>query len=413
LRILYLCHRVPYPPNKGEKIRAFHQLQALSTRHEVDLFTLSDEPADEGAERELKRYCRRVVIAPINGRAARLRALPWLLSRRPLTLPCFDSAELRGAIREALLRRSYDCGFVYCSAMTPYLERVPDLPMVMDFVDMDSQKWAQYAETALFPASLIYRSESRRLREHERATLERAAYSIVTTEREARLARKIAGDRPARIEVIPNGVDADFFRPREGGAAAAGPAIVFTGDMRYFPNVEAVRWFTLRVFPRIRREVPDAQFLIVGRSPVAAVRRLAKEPAVEVTGFVPDTREYLARARVAVAPFTIAAGIQNKVLEAMASGLPVVATRKVLESLTPAVAGVARCGDSAEEMAAGVIDLLRDARLAGEVGAEGRRRVMSDYDWGLSGEVLLGLVEAAAPGIRTRNGRVPAYPGGA
>ncbi len=278
---------------------------------------------------------------------------------------------------------------------------------------MDSEKWAQYAEAALFPASLIYRVECRRLREHERGALARAAYSIVTTEREARLACKIAGDRTARIQVIPNGVDADFFRPREGGAAAAGPAIVFTGDMRYFPNVEAVRRFALRVFPRIRREVPDAEFWIVGRSPVAAVRRLAKEPGVEVTGYVPDTRVYLARARVAVAPFTIAAGIQNKVLEAMASGLPVVATRKVLESLTPAVAGVARCGDSPEELAAEVIDLLRDPRLAGEIGAEGRRRVIRDYDWGLSGEALLRLVGAAAPGIRTRNGRLAAYPGGA
>jgi sugar transferase (PEP-CTERM/EpsH1 system associated) len=391
LKILYICHRVPYPPDKGEKIRAFHQLKALAGRHEVDLFTLTDPAADAAEYAPLKAWCHRIVVSRLSPKAARLRSLPYLLTRTPLTLPCFYSPELQEEIRQAVLARGYDRVFVYCSAMAQYISQVDRIPVFTDLVDVDSDKWAQYAASTLFPASLVYRREAKCLRQYERELCKRSVGIIVATEREASLVREIASD--ANVHAIPNGVDGEFFRPSGEPPGSGAPAIVFTGDMRYLPNVEAVKFFVSRVFPLVRRDVADARFWIVGRDPAPAVRRLATVPGVEVTGFVPDVRKYLAGARVAVAPFSIAAGIQNKVLEALAYELPVVATRKVLQGLAGAVADIVHTGDSPEELAGSVVQLLKDPLLARQIGREGRRRVLAEYSWDRSGALLLDLIE--------------------
>lgn len=268
MKILYLCHRIPYPPNKGEKIRAFHQLKALSSRHEVDLFTLSDQPLVDADQQALKQYCRRVSAVRMHPLAARMRSLSRLLSRRPLTLPYFYSDELYRKVREAILLHGYDRIFVYCSAMAQYVDWVRDKPIFADLVDVDSDKWEQYAAFTSFPMSAIYGSEAKRLREYERKVCRRSKCVIVTTEREAALIREIAPG--AAVEVIPNGVDTAFFKPA-GYPDGSAPAIVFTGDMSYFPNEDAVVGFARRVLPLVRKEVPDARFLIVGRDPTRKV----------------------------------------------------------------------------------------------------------------------------------------------
>jgi sugar transferase (PEP-CTERM/EpsH1 system associated) len=391
MRILYLCHRIPYPPNKGDKVRAFHQIKALAAKHAVDVFTLADDAEDFAHRFELARYCRELTVSRVHPRIARLRAIPYFFSRAPMTLPYFHSPELERAVRGASRARTYDLIFVYCSAMAPYVADADGIPVYIDLVDVDSDKWMQYAQFSRFPLSTVYRREGLRLREYERRISKQAAGVVVSTEREAQLLRGIAGT--AHVHAIPNGIDAEYFDPAAVPRQRTSPAIIFTGDMSYFPNREAVTYFAGSVLPLVRRSVGDARFLIVGRNPAADVMRMKQPGVIEVTGFVPDVRTYLAQAHVAVAPFHIAAGIQNKILEAMAYELPVVATPRAVQGLTPGVAELVQTGDSVEELAANVVQLLRDGPMAEELGKESRRRVTAEYNWNRSGDQLLDLLE--------------------
>ena len=394
MRILYLCHRIPYPPNKGDKIRAFHQLRAMAARHEVDVFTLADDAGDLAYQETLAGYCHKLTVARVHPKMARLRSLWFLPTQQPLTVPYFYSAGLQAEVQRALLRRSYDRIFVYCSAMAQYVESAGQIPMVTDLVDVDSDKWTQYATFTRFPFSAIYRREGRYLRGYERRVCARSSCVVVTTEREAALVRQIS---PAtRVQVIPNGVDTRYFDPRVVPPDRTVPTVIFTGDMSYFPNQEAVNYFARKVLPLIRDSVPKARFLIVGRNPNRNVLRLQRMDGVEVTGFVADVRTYLAKAQVAVAPFAIAAGIQNKILEAMAYGLPVVATSRTAQGLSPKVAEMVDTGDTADEMASKIVLLLRDFDLARRKGVEGRRRVGEEYRWENSLDQLLQLLENPA-----------------
>ena len=391
MRVLYICHRIPYPPNKGEKIRAFHQLRAIAARHEVDLFTLADEEVNPADQSALARHCHLLTMARLNPRFARLRSLPFLLTRTPLTLPYFYSRELDLEIRKAIQARSYDRIFVYCSAMAQYVENAGQIPVLLDLVDVDSDKWMQYAAFTRFPLSAVYRREGNCLRQYERKACERSSCVLVTTEREARLVRQFSDT--ARVHVIPNGVDANYFDPLLVPPEPAAPVVIFTGDMSYFPNEEAVTYFARKVLPLIHESVPGVRFLVVGRNPGPKVRQLQKIEGVEVTGFVPDVRTYLAKARVAVAPFSIAAGIQNKILEAMAYGLPVVATSRAVQGLSKDVAEGVETGDTAEELAAKTARLLRDPQFASGKGLEGRSRVAAEYNWDAPLDALLRLLE--------------------
>ena len=399
MRVLFLCHRIPYPPDKGDKIRAFHQLRALSLRHEVDVFTLADDGADLAYQPVLAKYCRSLRVARIHPRLARLKALPWFLTRTALTVPYFHSAELQKEVRKALLRRSYDRIFIYSSAMAQYLDRDNTGTVITDLVDVDSDKWMQYAGYRKFPLSAIYRREGLALREYEKKVCRKSEAVVVTTEREARLAREIWG--ATRVHVIPNGVDSAYFSPaaareRAGSADSRPPTVTFTGDMSYFPNEEAAIFFAKKTWPSIRLAAPSARFLIVGRNPSPKVRELQKIAGIEVTGWVPDVRPYLAQTWVSVAPFSIATGIQNKILEAMACGLPVVATPRAVQGLPASVAEAVETADSADELASKVVESLRDLQLGRSKGLEGRRRVMAECNWDRSLGMLLELVEHPA-----------------
>jgi sugar transferase (PEP-CTERM/EpsH1 system associated) len=369
-------------------------LRCIAGAHEIDLFTFADDQADWERRSAFPNFCRRVTVARLNPRWARMRSMPHLLTRNPLTVPYFASKELQNDLRRALSQTSYDRIIVYCSAMAQYVESIDQIPIVADLVDIDSDKWAQYASLTTFPVSAIYRREGKALRRYERQVCEKSSCVVVSTPREARLAREISPS--ANVHVIPNGVDTEYFKPATTRFEGGPPVVGFTGDMSYFPNQDAVKYFAHKVLPVIRRSVPDARFLIVGRNPTSAVRRLAVIEGVEVTGSVPDIRAHLARMRVSVAPFSIACGIQNKILEAMSYELPVVTSSRTAQGLTPDAAAAVDRADDPEDMAAKIVRLLEHPRLAWEKGKENRLVVAADYNWERSLDHFRQIVENPA-----------------
>ena len=377
MRILFLAHRLPYPPHTGDKVRAYHISQHLAKHHAVTLGSMSDERDADRAAGELRRTLEAVEVEVISRRWKRLVALGVLLAGGCATISYFSSYGLRRRLRWRVREKPFDLLYISSSSMAQYAKCAPDIPAVVDFVDVDSDKWVQYGRQLGFARGWVYSLEGRRLRRHEREAARRAACALVATEAEAALLRELSPS--ADVSVVPNGVDLEYFTP--SGKSGSAPTIVFTGAMDYFPNVDAVTWFCGSIYPRIRRAVPEAAFLIVGRNPTPNVRALGRLSGVEVTGAVEDVRPFLARAALAVAPLRIARGVQNKVLEAMAAGLPVVATPRAQEGIT-AVAGrdlfvEAEPGAFAER----VVTLLGDSAARSGVGRVARRFVEKNYSW--------------------------------
>lgn len=396
MKILYLCHRIPYPPDKGDKIRAYHHIAHLARTHRVHLACFADERADLEHVRSLQAICASVDVVYRSPFAARLFALAALPTGRSLSVAAFDSLELRARVRRRLREEQPDILVAYSAAMAQYLEEANGTPRVMDFVDADSEKLREYARLGRFPQSALYALEADRLARYEGRIAATFDASIFISEAEAQIVRPHAPGRD--FSIIRNGVDLDVFRPDPDGARPREPVVVFTGVMGYFPNVDAVTYFAHDILPRVRAEIPAARFAIVGRDPSVAVRRLAQLPGVTVTGAVPDVRPYLSEAALAVAPFRIARGVQNKVLEAMSSGLPVVGTQLAFQGITANDADGVRAADSAEAFAKEVVTLLRDPSLRRDLGQRARRYVEQHHRWEEVGAILeaklLQLVEA-------------------
>ena len=397
LRILYVCHRVPYPPDKGDKIRAFHQIRALARRHRVHLLTLADGPVPDLSV--LDALCERVEVFPVNRPKAYVRSLLGIARPRPLSLAFFHSRELEARVRELAGKERYDVAVGYSSSVGPYLDLLPGVPRVMDMVDVDSAKWAQYARFAPLPLRPIYSLEARRLRAYEAELATRVDRVVLATGAEARLLQ--ANAPGARVSAVPNGVDLDYFQPLDLPKAPR-PTLVFTGQMDYFANVDGIVHFARRVFPRLRERFRDLELLVVGRSPVPAVRDLGDMPGVQVTGAVGDVRPFLTRAWVFVAPLRIAQGVQNKVLEAMASNLPVVCTERVHAGISEAGFRHERdllVARTDEEMERCVASLLTDEAARDRLAACARQRLVATYRWGPNMERFEELLgNAARPG---------------
>ncbi|HEX3126060.1 MAG TPA: TIGR03087 family PEP-CTERM/XrtA system glycosyltransferase [Thermoanaerobaculia bacterium] len=379
MRILYLCHRVPYPPDKGEKIRAFHELRALGRRHRVHLLTLADgDVPDLGP---LEQLCERVEVFSLRRRAAYARAALGLVRSRPLTLSFFESVELQNRVEELARTEKFDLIVVYSSAMAPYAEPFQGTPAVLDMVDVDSAKWAQYSRFAALPLRPVYALESRRLQAYEASLSNRFERIVLATGNETRLLKDFAPE--AKAATIPNGVDLDFFRPLDLPKIPH-PSLVFTGQMDYFANIDGVVHFSRNVMPRLRRRFPDLELVIVGRSPAPAVRALTEVPGVYVTGAVGDVRPFLERAWAFVAPLRIAQGVQNKVLEAMSMNLPVVCTDRVLAGLSE---GGFRHGRDLlaaaddDGLEACITSVLEDARMRAGLAECAHQRLAVSYRW--------------------------------
>jgi len=395
METLFLAHRIPFPPDRGDKIRSWHILKHLAALGPVHLACFADDEADAahlpalrealgGALGEAPVEIRRTGKATAAARA--------LLEGKPISLTMFDSHSMRKFVTR-MLDGAVDTVFAFSGQMAQFVPERLRQRFVMDFVDMDSAKFAAYAEAG-GPLGVLHRREARRLFAFERAVAARADASLFVSEAEAALFRARAALPHADIRALANGVDLDFYRPGAVPAAdAPHPLIVFTGQMDYAPNVDAVSWFAAEVLPKL-----SATFAIVGRNPSDAVRRLASGRVI-VTGAVPDVRCWLEAADVVVAPLRIARGIQNKVLEAMAMGRPVVASPAAFEGIEAEPGRDLVVAESADAQAQAIKALFANPSLAAAVGSAARRRVEEAYRWDIR------LAPLAALCLPTRGAR--------
>jgi len=381
--LLYLTHRIPFPPNKGDKLRSYHLLKHLTSKYRVFLGTFVDDEADWHHVEAVRALCEDTWFGRVHPRLAPLRGLTGLFTGEPVSLAHFRDPRLHAWVDAAIARAGIGKTVVFSSSMAQYVLRHRGLRRVVDFVDVDSDKWRQYAAARRWPLSWAYGREARALAAFERHVAREVEASFFVTAREAALFARLVPDCKDRIYACANGVDGDWYSP---GAELTSPypagvkPVVFTGAMDYWPNIDAVCWFAREALPRIRAQEPAVRFYIVGMNPPPAVRALQKDPAVEVTGRVDDVRPYVRHAAVAVAPLRVARGIQNKVLEAMAMARPVIASASSAAALSARPGVEIEVAETAEEFAAKALALLAPGR-AEELGRSARRRVLADYDW--------------------------------
>lgn len=389
--LLFLAHRIPYPPNKGDKLRSYHVLKHLAERHRVHLGTFIDDAADWQHVDTVKQLCGgETLCLPLSPRAAKLRSVIGLATGQALALPYYRDSRMTRWVDDLVARHRIRRIVVFSSPMAQYVNELEDVDRLIDFVDVDSDKWNQYADASGSAMAWLYRREAERLLEFERYSASRAIASVFVTKPESALFRKLAGDLISPVITVENGVDAAYFtpddiappqgwrRPRED---PRNHSIVFTGAMDYKPNVDAAAWFSREVLPLVRHRLPDATFWIVGARPTAEVRALARADEVHVTGTVDEVRPYLAHAGVVVVPMRLARGIQNKALEAMAMRAATVVSTTSAIALNAVAGRDFRVADDAESFANTVVELLNDPLGRDKLGRAGRQAVLENYDW--------------------------------
>jgi sugar transferase (PEP-CTERM/EpsH1 system associated) len=380
--LLLLVHRMPYPPNKGDKIRSYHLLRHLAARYRVHLGTFVDAPEDWEHVDRVKAMCAGSHFARLDPKLARLRSLGALLGGRALSSDYYRDADMQAWVERTMREQNIARVVVFSSPMAQYILPYAHARRVIDFCDVDSDKWRQYAAQKSWPMSWLYGREARTLLAYEREVARKCDSALFATAPEAQLFKELAPESDGKIGHFNNGVDTDYFSPARAYAnpfADGERALVFTGAMDYWPNVDAVQWFADEVFPHLQTRAPDLRFYIVGARPTAAVQALARRPGIVVTGTVPDVRPYLAHAAVSVAPLRVARGVQNKVLEAMAMALPVVVSPQALEGIDAAPGDDLLLADGVEPFAAAVLRVLGEDDQA--LRARARPRVERLYSW--------------------------------
>ncbi len=382
--LLLLVHRMPYPPNKGDKIRSWHLLKHLAQRYRVHLATFVDDPDDWQHVPTVQAVCASAHFAALSPRAARLRSLGAVLRNRSLSYDYYRDAGLQGWVNQAMQQHGINRIVVFSSPMAQYAEAWPQARRIIDFCDVDSDKWRQYAERKPWPASALFGYEASRLLRYEREIAAGFDASLFVSAPEAELFRTLAPESAARIGWFSNGVDTAYFAPADCASpyAAGDKALVFCGAMDYWPNVDAVQWFASEVLPPLRARDPSLRFVIVGARPSAEVQALAAQPGITVTGTVPDVRPYVAHAALSVAPLRVARGIQNKVLEAMAMAKAVLVTPQALEGIDAGIGRELLLADGAQQWLVAVSEALAGPPAALEtLGQAARARVIAAYSW--------------------------------
>ena len=402
MKVLYLCHRFPFPPKRGGKIRPFNMIRHLGRRHEVVVCSLA-RSQDEAAEaRGIAPYCTEFHVHQVNETLQRLRMVATLPTPITASASYFHSEAMANTVRRLLSERRFDLIFVHCSSVAHYVSQGAGVPKILDFGDMDSQKWLEYANYKPFPLSSGYWWEGRRLLAEERRLARRFDFCTATTRAEWETLQSYGTGVPS--DWFPNGVDSEYFAP--SGAGSGDPydpdSIVFVGRMDYYPNQQCMFDFCRYVLPLIRARRSSVRLTIVGADPSPAVKKLAEIEGVAVTGSVPDVRPYLRSAALTVAPLTIARGTQNKVLEAMATEVPVVASTAAAGGVDAIAGEHLLVADSPQQLCDAVLRLVENPEERMRIARSGRARMLSHHAWPQSMERLDRIIDRCLAGRSSR-----------
>ncbi|MGE5176352.1 MAG: TIGR03087 family PEP-CTERM/XrtA system glycosyltransferase [Hyphomicrobiales bacterium] len=398
MKILYLCHRFPFPPNRGGKIRPFNMIRHLARSHEVVVASIARSDAEAEAGRGLDAHG----VTSFMGRIGAAQAVLQMLATVPTTIPAsmgyFHSPWLRRRVREAATRDGIELIVVHCSSVAPYVEDLTHLPKLLDFGDMDSEKWLAYARRRGFPHSVVDGLEGIKVRRAENRLARRFDYLTATTPLELATIEERGLGTPASC--VPNGVDMEYFSPSPEPYDP--DRVVILGRQDYYPNIESTLRFCERILPRVRARRPGVRVVVVGADPVPPVRRLADLPGVTVTGSVPDVRPHVRPAAVSVAPLSIARGTQNKILESMAMGVPVVVSPVAARGVDAVAGEHLLAADGDEAFADAVVRVLGDRAERDRLARAGRERVAARHSWETSMRLLDEAVASCVRRFRER-----------
>jgi len=382
-KLLFLVHRLPFPPNKGDKISSNNMLNYFSGRWRVHLGTFVDDPDDWQFADRVREKCEDSCIVNLPRRKRLTGSLRGLATGQALSLAYYDDSTLQDWVSASVRRECPDAVLLFSAVMGRFVKDIipAQVPVVFDAEDVDSEKWRSYAAARRWPVSWLYRREADKLLAYERDMAASTHVSVFVSAEEAALFKRLAPESAAKAHYRTQGVNSAYFDPAldyDNPYDAGQKVLVFTGAMDYWPNVEAVKWFCDHVLEPVREREPDVLFCIVGMKPTEEVRQLATRPGVRVTGGVPDVRPYLHHALAACLPLQLARGIQNKALEAMAMGLPVLATEQALVGIVDYPGVLAIAANDAGDMVEAALGLLAAPR---QVNTAGRACVLEHYNW--------------------------------
>ena len=399
MKILYVCHRFPFPPKRGGKIRPFNMIRHLSERHEVTVASLARSPEEAREGEGIAAHCARFEMAQVHNPIQGLRMVARLPTPTPSSFGFFYSGDLARRIRTLAARERFDLIFVHCSSVAPYVAGIEGVPKILDFGDMDSQKWLEYSQYKPFPLSMGYWLEGVKLEREEKRLARCFDLCTATTRAEWETLESYGTGVPT--DWFPNGVDSDYFAP--DGESYDADTISFIGRMDYYPNQECMFEFCRETLPILKARRPGIKLVIVGADPSPAVRKLGEIAGVTVTGSVPDVRPFVRRSALMVAPLNIARGTQNKILEAMAMGVPVVTSRVAAGGVDAVDGEHLLAGASPKEYADLVLRVIETPAERARLSAAGRARMLSHHAWENSMRRMDGIIDRCLAGRGRRS----------
>jgi sugar transferase (PEP-CTERM/EpsH1 system associated) len=407
--ILFLAHRIPYPPNKGDKIRSWHILEHLLKQHVVHLGCFVDDEKDLEYRSFLSEKTASSCFDFVTQVGQKVSALYGFLSGKALSVSAYPKAKLERYAEDVLSDNNIDLVYVFSGAMMEFTEAAiaQDIPVILDLVDVDSAKWADYARESMLPVSALYRREAKLLLQYEEKSTQKAARTFFVSNAEAQLFNDLTNTQfKERVCALKNGVDLNRFDIQKYGQINYrqvnndGTVILFTGAMDYRPNVEAVLWFAHHVWPTVKSQYKDAIFKVAGGPVAPSIQQLNGFNGIEVTGYVDDMAEEISHADIVVAPLKTARGIQNKVLEGMAMAKPVVATSLANEGIDAEHEVCVFVADKADAFADKIITLMQSFEHARNVGENARKFIEDNFTWEQSLKILDAEIDTVLKGKR-------------
>ena len=382
MKILFVCHRFPYPPNEGGKIRAFNMIAHMQQHHEVTVASLVESKFEQKDIEGIKPYCHDYIAQKMHKPLAWLLAILCLVTSIPSSMGYFYSWKLGRKIKHLLRTQHYDLIVVHCSSVAHFVSSATDTPKVLDFCDMDSQKWLVYAKHKPFPLSFAYWLEGVKLQRAEKKLAMKFDSSSVATAFELETLDSFHSGQTSFC--FPNGVDTEFFSPSRDEYQPK--SICFIGKMNYYPNEKCMLEFCENVFPLLRKNYPDMVLTIIGSNPTEKILALNNIEGVDVTGRVDDVRPYVQQSALSVVPLEIARGTQNKILESMSMGVPVVCSAVAARGIDAIPEEHVFVAESAEEYVRQIGRIIDDKSERKRLSEAGRHRMLSHHSWSIAME---------------------------